>query len=304
MNRDDLTLIQKLEQNLHAVCRSPTENIEEYQHYVHLPKLVKLEFQGSQGTVSALLPILESVVDNYNIEEDPQFKRLENDETPSGIDKLGKIKHKQATSILKQLRGLLNRASFMQTSLGAWATDHYISACVMKAQCRVSEADDWFTTIDDEEKMHLQSTLKLIIGDDCPAKPSPEPGSDSVAHKVKVLAKHLEQSFVSGSACIIFVQRRSTAWALKELLDRMHALHHIRFFTFVGATNAMRNELADLADSRIQDQAFAEFSAGQRDTAVSTSVLEEGMDVQSCDSVICFDPPSNVRSHMPATWSS
>ena len=298
MNGDDLGLIQKLEQNLHAVCRSPTENIEEYRRYVHLPELTKVQYEESHGAFSTLLPILQSVVDNYNIEEDPQYRRLETDKTPSGIDKLETIKRRQATSILKQLKGLLNRASFMQSSLGAWATDHYISTCVAKAQSRVSDADEWLFTVDDEEKWHLQSTLKLIVSDDFLAELSPTPSPESMTQKVKVLAKHLQSTFVRGSACIVFVQRRSTAWALKEILDRMHSLDHIRFFTFVGATNLLRSELADLADRRFQDQAFAEFRAGQRDVALSTSVLEEGMDVQSCDSVICFDPPSNVRSHI------
>ena len=298
MNSDDLSLIQKLEQNLHAVCRAPTENIEEYRCYVHLPQLIRIDYGCSQGTHSTLLPILESVVSSYKIENDPQYKRFENDNTLQGIQKFEKIKRKQATSTLKQLRGLLNRASFMQVSLGAWATDHYIVACINKAQSRVADADVWLFTVDDEEKLHLQSTLKTIVCDDCPANLPPVPSSDQVSDKFNILVRYLECNYVEGSAWIIFTQRRSTAWALKELLDRIHSLDHIRFFTFVGATNLLRSELADLADSKLQDQAFTEFRAGQRDVAVSTSVLEEGVDVQACNSVICFDPPSNVRSNI------
>ena len=287
MNSDDLGLIEKLERNLHAVCRSPTENIEEYRQFVHLPELVRLSYENSSGTTSSLLPALESVVNNYNIEDDPQYKRLQDDTTPQGIDKFQKVKQTQATSILKQLRGLLNRAAFMQESLGAWATDHYISACISKAQRRASDADDeWLFTVADEEKMHLQNTLKQIGRDQVAMEPSAVLDSNHVSGKLQVLATYLQDAFVLGSACVIFVQRRSTAWCLTEILNHISSLRHIRFFPFVGATNALRRDLADLADSKLQDEAFAKFRAGEQDVACSTSIAEEGIDVPAIDQVM------------------
>ena len=296
MNSDNLALIAKLEQNLHAVCRAPTEYIEESERYVHLPQLVRLDYSITPGTNSKLLPRLEEVVQNYKIENDPQYKRYRCDDTLEGMNKFEEIKRKKTTSILKHLKELLTRAGFMYESLGSWATDHYISACVTKAIRRTTDADEWLFTVSDEEKLHLQSTLKLIVSEQTLAEPIRAPKADEISLKVKVFTAFLEHNFVAGSAWIVFAQRRSTVWALKEILDRCLSLSHIRMFTFVGANNMLRNTLADLADGRIQDQDFAEFRSGERDVALATNVMEEGLDFQACATVVSFDPPDNVRS--------
>lgn len=291
MNRDNLTLIRQLEQNLNAVCRSPTINIDEYRAHVYLPDFVRLHYANATGN-SVLLPLLHSIIGDYRIEEDPQFKKLQADQTSEGSEGLEKVRRENATWLLKQLRTLSNHAIFMQGSLGAWATDHYISACVAGALRRTSDLDEWLFTIDDEEQAYLRQTLQPILQSEAYQSELPQ-DTESISDKVLKLVQYLDRNLAPKSACMVFVQRRSTAWALKELLVRM-----VRFkiFTLVGTSDARRNEIADLANSSLQDECFAEFKAGERDICICTQVGEEGLDVQACDLVICFDHPANLKS--------
>ena len=45
-----------------------------------------------------------------------------------------------------------------------------------------------------------------------------------------------------------------------------------------------------------QENALADFKIGEKNVIVSTSVAEEGLDIQACCSVIRWDPPLNMAS--------
>ena len=295
LNKDDLSLIQTLEQNLHAVCRTPTINIDEYKAHVFPPQLVRLDYEARAGNISIYLPRLESVVEQYDLQQDPQYRKLQGDSSLEGLQKFQKLTSKGITSVLEQLIALLNNASFMQHSIGAWATDCYILACTEKVIRKASKMDDWLVTFNDEELSHIQRLMQNVIGDRSKAIGDAAPGPSEMSAKVEVLASYLEDNHRQGSACILFVQRRSTAWALKQVLERLPKLSHCRLFTFVGM-NASRSQIADLADKALQDGCFADFKLGKRDVCIATQVMEEGIDIMACDMVIDFDSPSTLKS--------
>jgi ERCC4-related helicase/dsRNA-specific ribonuclease len=293
MNKDDRGLIKQLQENLHAVCRFPTASIEEYRKYAHCPEFVRLDYEATGGR-SELHEVLKTIIEDYDIEEDPEYKRLAESETHKGRKKFEKVLKGNATSLLKQLRKLANHAEHMIACLGPWITDHYISTCVGTALERTSQLDQWLFTLEDEQVRHLQKTLNPLLA--APIHKTVSLGLKDVSDKVKKLVHYLDENLSSGSACMVFAERKSVVWALKELLDRMPLVSRFRAFGLVGSTNIHRNELADLADTKLQDEYFAEFRAGERDICICSSVGEEGLDIQACNLVICFDHPANVKS--------
>ena len=122
------------------------------------------------------------------------------------------------------------------------------------------------------------------------------PAMGAISPRVSTLVAFLRQAFGDGMACMVFVQRRSTAYALCDLLGQTESLSRYGCFTFVGSASRLYRSLADLAEHRPRNQAFADFRAGTQNICIATQVLEEGIDVQACNLVVCFDLPPTIKS--------
>ena len=68
--------------------------------------------------------------------------------------------------------------------------------------------------------------------------------------------------------------------------------------TFVGSSNSSSKKkgLYELVDSKNQQATLEDLRSGRINLIVTTEALEEGIDVVSCNVVICFEMPKNVRS--------
>ncbi|KAJ9546095.1 hypothetical protein OSB04_025802 [Centaurea solstitialis] len=113
--------------------------------------------------------------------------------------------------------------------------------------------------------------------------------STKVLSLIKALA---EYSHVNDMRCIIFVERVITAIVLKSLLQELQP------YLFGWKTEyTAGNHSAMQSQSRgVQNKIVDEFRKGLVNIIVATSILEEGLDVQSCNLVIRFDPSSTVCS--------
>jgi ERCC4-related helicase len=98
---------------------------------------------------------------------------------------------------------------------------------------------------------------------------------------------------------IIFVQQRATIGVLHFLLTN-HPSTKDRFkcVTFVGNSgySGSKCTVGELFDVKTQGEGLEAFRAGTKNLVIATDVLEEGIDVSACNLVICFDPPSNLKS--------
>ena len=103
--------------------------------------------------------------------------------------------------------------------------------------------------------------------------------------------------------CIIFVERKLTATALQYILSKLE-IPSILDVGHVFSCNNNRNvkdpiERKDIiSEKRRMNQTLKRFRSGELNVLVSTSVVEEGIDVPSCNLVIKFDFPQSFRSYI------
>ncbi|CAI0380188.1 unnamed protein product [Linum tenue] len=92
--------------------------------------------------------------------------------------------------------------------------------------------------------------------------------------------------------CIVFVERVITAVVLQSLLSEV-LREHISWKTKYIAGN---NSGLQTQTRKTQNEIVEEFRKGTVNIIVATSILEEGLDIQSCNLVIRFDPSATVSS--------
>ncbi|KAH7307115.1 hypothetical protein KP509_22G046500 [Ceratopteris richardii] len=88
--------------------------------------------------------------------------------------------------------------------------------------------------------------------------------------------------------CIVFVERVVTAMVLAKILSNIGCLSFLRC-NFLSGTGASKKQ---------QQTVLSQFHSGMVNLLMATDVAEEGLDVQSCSSVIRFDLPKTVKSNI------
>nr|XP_045623564.1 endoribonuclease Dicer-like [Procambarus clarkii] len=102
---------------------------------------------------------------------------------------------------------------------------------------------------------------------------------------------------------LIFVERRNTAKILYDLLleaaKRAEDLEFVKPLYVVGSNTRLGVDLrlAQL-ELRKQKETLNKFRNGDCNFIVSTSVLEEGVDIRQCNIVLRFDKPMNYRAYV------
>lgn len=72
----------------------------------------------------------------------------------------------------------------------------------------------------------------------------------------------------------------------------------LRIGTFVGTSNhhARTSNISDLINASGQKETLNDLRNGTKNLIIATSVCEEGMDIAVCNVVICFEPPTSLKS--------
>ncbi|KAL6144277.1 hypothetical protein ACLB2K_054972 [Fragaria x ananassa] len=102
----------------------------------------------------------------------------------------------------------------------------------------------------------------------------------------------LEYRGLPNLRCIVFVERVITAVVLESLLNEFLPEHNDWKSKYIAGNNSgMQSQTR-----KYQNEIVEGFRNGMVNIIVATSILEEGLDVQSCNLVIRFDPCSTVCS--------
>ncbi|KAF9674540.1 hypothetical protein SADUNF_Sadunf10G0137700 [Salix dunnii] len=131
--------------------------------------------------------------------------------------------------------------------------------------------------------------LECCIGDNTEA----DVGAGHITEKVLCLIKSLLlYRDLKDMRCIVFVERVITAVVLESLLRELLPKHSGWKTKYIAGNNSGLQSQT----RQMQNEIMEEFRKGMVNIIVATSILEEGLDVQSCNLVIRFDPPASVSS--------
>ncbi|CAG9318366.1 unnamed protein product [Blepharisma stoltei] len=116
---------------------------------------------------------------------------------------------------------------------------------------------------------------------------------------VHLLNEHF--SLEESSQVIILAERRVTVWYLVDALNYFSNLYNlnIKAGKVVGINQGSRSsEICKMKNSS-HEYSLDDFRLGNINVLVATTVVEEGIDIPSCNFVIRYDsPPNNLRSYV------
>lgn len=288
--------LEKLEQNLNAICKAPTRHLEELQRYVHQPQMYKLTYVDTNVPLSHALETLQQLIKKFDIWKDPYVRYLGRDSSPQSQRRLQKVITSGSTESLKQLKALHRRTTELHQQIGHWASTYFLNACVQKMREKVARCSNMLVSLEMEEEVFLYQLLSAVVAGKQDT-PGSEVDSFDISPKATSILRYLRTEYTEQVTGIIFVKERSTAAILAQLISRHPLTRKYKAQPFVGSSNFARKQtLADVADIKSQNVALADFRSGKNNLLVCTSVMEEGVDISSMNLVIRFDEPANFRA--------
>ncbi|KAK4998162.1 Dicer-like protein 2 [Elasticomyces elasticus] len=255
-------------------------------------------FNPKEGALST-----GSILTTYDITRDPYVLDLEQ-ELPESVAAYTKTLMTGRTYCKDQIQALWARALKMLPDLGPFCVDWYLHTCVSKCRAGVRKLDTVIMPqLSEKERIHLLKCLESIslrpgLSISAPLPPC-GPRLELISTKVNALIDVLQRDASSSFMGIVFAEQRATVAALAHLLsNHPRTSQAFNIGTFVGSsTSANRKQaLVDLIEPREQQHTLEDFRLGKKNLIIATNVLEEGIDVSTCNSVICFDPPKNLVS--------
>lgn len=306
---------REIEANLDSVIRSSRFNREELATFVHRPEFRYILYNQTLFTgvlpskyLNALYPLVESL----DIERDPyvlalrsQLAKLPPGEQRNRVDqKLSKTLVKKDTFTHKGLRDFLRTATDICVELGPWPADWYIASIIQAAKRETNLHTGILASWQDREKNYLLGILSQVNVEDHSC--DPDHIRAGVSPKVQALLQclrsehrksRMEEEPFSG---IIFVTRRDAVLSLANIISSLPEMADFHVGCLLGTSASFkRHAFLDISRSLLKDtatQVLKDFRTGDKNLVVSTSVAEEGIDIQACGTVIRFDPPDNMVS--------
>ncbi|KIX98866.1 uncharacterized protein Z520_05327 [Fonsecaea multimorphosa CBS 102226] len=283
--RSKLSEMNTVEYNLDAIAVTPTLHRDELFHFVHRPDLVPLVYEMDPLTnASTALERLQQICSAHAVSPAPT----------------GTLQSRSPNQLpwKEQLSKFRTKAHHVLVELGPWATDLFILESIKVLNKSGWDNGDLLVNWTDQEHRIL---TKLLCKDPVLSQLQYNiaPSGDKISKKVACLVSFLGSRDASQSTAIIFVQQRVITGLLSKLLSAHPSTQgSFQCAAFVGMSQnqSKKYSLPELLDLKEQRQTLASFRARAKNVIVATNALEEGIDVQACNLVICFDLPQNLKS--------
>jgi dsRNA-specific ribonuclease len=307
MKSDPLS-VAKIEETLDAICRTPTKHRAELRLQVKLPVLSQVSYQPltSESSLESYTRTIDSLGRAFRglkISEDPYVIGLLEENTDRSRRKLAEIRLNRKTWCHDQMKSFYATTLKICSELGAWAADYYVSQVIAKVMKSAVESGPSVGIWDlaTAEKQYLAKALKGvdIFGHTAYETPASIPlVTDKVRKLIEILVRMSKSTTFSG---IVFVQERALAAVLAHLLSVHPETRDLfRIGTIAGTSanshRAQSKLIGELIDVDSQKTDLSLFKSGRINLVIATSVLEEGIDVPSCNAVLCFQKPANLKS--------
>lgn len=236
-----------------------------------------------------------------DIMEDPYIVSLRDAERPD-IHRIGRLIEAKNTFSQVQMKGLVSKATHIRKHYGVWATEWYIKEALKRSLkgAEDSDGDGALMEWNGEEKQYLKRILRKVV---IPADIGPIEGrlTDKVEELIKVLLEEYngeeERDVFAG---LVFVEQRVEVTILQQILKKDSRTKGLfRSGTIVGAGQGsakVGKGIYELVTAKNQIGVIEGFRSGQINLLISTSVVEEGLDIPACHLVVCFSLPQNLKS--------
>ncbi|KAL9131198.1 MAG: hypothetical protein Q9217_000800 [Psora testacea] len=297
--RDKLGDLLELESNLNAICRTPKLNRAELAKFVHLPEMITLKYPPEEPECSNCPAVvsLRGMIARLDINEDPWVVHLRSHRETNESEKLSKALLSGKTACRTQLRTFCRKAEMIHRSLGSAGAGLFVWQCIQKF---LSERNESFAAVDTLEGAE-DAYLKRKLGEvNLPSEASlRDLDGANATPKVRLLLSFLEGLDVADFAGLVFVETRAEVAVLSQQLSNYFSSKgRYTISTFVGESSfsGKSRSISDLAEIKNQKETLEDFRQGRRNLVVTTSALEEGIDVAKCSVVICFERPRNLKS--------
>jgi Lhr-like helicase len=266
-----------IEKNLNALSKSPRIHRADLRRFVHLPELERIDYQTQPASETA-----------------PQLEKLRQRLHLVRVRKTvvsGRGKNQNVMDILYR------NVDHVYTELGRWAAEYYIDLALANMLESPNLEMDTFRHRQGDGESHIQFVLSRL-------RLPPSVYHDmkhsqlEVSPKVQELVNFLVSRKHSQMSGIMFVERRVTASMLQKLLSVHPDTQHLSCATFVGTSNPSIHSRCPTEIASLDDQktTLEDFRSQKCNMVIATNVLEEGIDISSCNLVICFNKPANLKS--------
>ncbi|KAI1802568.1 hypothetical protein F4811DRAFT_572877 [Daldinia bambusicola] len=293
-----LDTLERIEQTLDAVCKSPSIHRDELLSVVKRPTMTHAFYIPPDEDDFPLTNTMRSLASAYyslDINEDPYILRLRRDKRERSQVELEKALRKKDTYVFNQMQSFWRKSVTIHRELGNWAADYFISVSIAQYLKSIKENDLYFQGWDTQEKQYLANALENVKASTPPPFEYAMP--NNISDKVAALIRELSHA-ADGTIGIVFVREIATVTMLSHILS-IHPLVKDRFRvgTMIGTSNHF-NQKRDVGapDKTEYSQNLKDFQDGKLNLLVATSVLEEGIDVPACNMVVCFDTPANLKT--------
>ncbi|MCJ1379666.1 Dicer-like protein 2 [Xylographa soralifera] len=291
--------LEKIEQNMHALSKTPKLHREELLRYVHLPEMKTLIYPESVSG-SENPPLLKGLLRTYSeldIRSDPYVVKLRAASHGGYSEQLRNALLSRKTYCQDQMKSLCGMAINVFEELGSWAVELYISICLQNFQSRRVPSIANFESLDEDERAYLLRAFAPLFDSRVDDQRSPE--DSELSPKVRLLLDCLNAEVGPGFAGLVFVQTRASVRLIAHLVS-IHTRTKDRLIvgTFVGTSNhhKRKSNIGEVHNVLDQGETLDDLRYGRKNLIITTSVLEEGIDVSATNAVICFEKPANLKS--------
>lgn len=295
-----LASLNNIEATLDARCRTPTLNRSELLSFVNMPELRPVQYVAMAipptPTTPSVMGSLLTAIQHLDIEDDPWVIHLRQQDDDDSKLALTKCLIKQKSSSRDQLTSFRKKAETVYMELGHWAADFYITESIRRFVDKLNDSPIYLDDLERQERAYICKVLQSVNTALFDAVPEIQDVEirDKVVRLIQSIPK--DDSLLG----IVFVKERVVTAVLRILLAKHSSTRHLRIGSVMGnsvdTTRKKKNELINIIQTDDQQDTLADFRSGQLDLVISTSVMEEGIDVPACNFVLCFDMPSNLKS--------
>lgn len=259
-----------------------------------------MSFQGTLAFES-----LKSAYMKMDIEVDPYIVSLRQSPNPDER-RIQRLISGRGTYCQTQMKGLVTKSCHIRKEYGVWASEWYIKEALSRMLRGADDAEgegagalmDWDG--DRDEKTYLKSILRNVT---VPTDVGSVEGR--LTNKMEKLIQVLLEEYHNEEdgeafAGLVFVEQRVEVRLMQQILETHNSTKDLfRCGTIVGgAQHSARagRGVYELVSPKDQVGVIESFRAGKVNLLISTSVVEEGLDIPACHLVVCFSLPQNLKS--------